>query len=74
MRKADLAKNHDEFEEDMNWYIDFLIRILDQIEEGEDIIEILESLVIRLCAVWEAFIEEEMIDCLNIDCRSVKKN
>ena len=72
MRKADLVKNHDKFEEDMDWYIDFIIRMLraKQVVNYDDKLEILESLVIRLCAIWEAFIEGEMIDCLNIDCCS----
>ena len=73
MRKADLAKNHNEFEEDMEWYLGFLERMLDQVVEEEDFIEILESLVIRLCAIWEAFVEGEMIDCLNIDCSRYKE-
>lgn len=70
MRKADLVKNHDEFEEDMGWYIEFLTRMLaaKRVVNYDDKLEILESLVIRLCAIWEAFIEGEMIDCLNIDC------
>lgn len=78
MRKADLKKNHDEFEDDMRWYIDFLSRMLvaQRVVQYEDKIEILESLVIRLCALWEAFVEGEMIDCLNIDssrCREELK-
>lgn len=75
MRKADLAKNHDEFEEDMDWYIEFLIRMLGakRVVKYDDKLEILESLVIRLCAIWEAFIEGEMIDCLNIDCSKCKE-
>jgi len=47
--------------------------MLKRVEEEEDFFEILESLVIRLCAVWEAFIEGEMIDCLNIDCSKYKE-
>lgn len=75
MRKADLAKNHDEFEDDMDWYIEFLIRMLGakRVVKYDDKLEILESLVIRLCAIWEAFIEGEMIDCLNIDCSKCKE-
>jgi hypothetical protein len=75
MRKADLAKNHDKFEKDMDWYIDFLTRMLGakRVVNYDDKLEILESLVIRLCALWEAFIEGEMIDCLNIDCSKYKE-
>lgn len=28
MRKADLIKNHNEFEDDLHWYIDFVDRML----------------------------------------------
>ena len=75
MRKADLAKNHDWFEEDMDWYIGFLDRMLGakRVVNHEDKLEILESLVIRLCALWEAFIEDELIDCLNIDCSKYRE-
>lgn len=75
MRKADLIKNHNEFEEDLHWYIDFIYRMIvaERVVKYDDKIEILESLVIRICAVWEAFIEGEMIDCLNIDCSTCKE-
>ena len=72
MRKADLIKNHDEFEEDMEWYKDFLQRVLRAqrvLGSRDDKLEIIESSLIRICALWEAFIEGEMIDCLNIDCK-----
>jgi len=69
MRKADLLKNHDEFEGDLGWYADFIGRMLraQRVVHQRDKVEILESLVIRICAIWEAFVEEEMVDCLNID-------
>ena len=72
MRKANLANNHDWFEEDMDWYKKFLGRMLGakRVVKYDDKLEILESLVIRLCALWEAFVEDELIDCLNIDCCS----
>jgi hypothetical protein len=75
MRKADLAKIHDEFEEDMDWYIDFLIRMLraKRVVQYYDKLEILESLVIRLCAIWEVFVGDEMIACLNIDSSKCKE-
>jgi len=73
MRKADLAKNHDDFEDNMGWYIEFLERMLDQVKEEDDFVVILESLVIRLCAIWEAFVDDEMIACLNIDSSKCKE-
>lgn len=75
MRKADLAKNHDRFEEDMDWYIDFLTRMLGakRVVQYDDKLEIIESLVVRICAIWESFVEDEMIDCLNIDCSKCKE-
>jgi hypothetical protein len=75
MRKADLIKNHNEFEEDLRGYIDFIYRMVvaQRVVKYGDKLEILESLVIRMCALWEAFIEGEMIDCLNIDCSTCKE-
>jgi len=75
MRKADLIKNHNEFEDDLDWYIDFVDRMLtaQRVVRYYDKLEILESLVIRICAIWEAFIEGEIIDCLNIDCSACQE-
>ena len=70
MRKADLGKNHKDFEDDMDWHIEFLTRTLGAkhiIRTKADKVEVVESSVIRICALWEAFVEEELIDCLNID-------
>jgi hypothetical protein len=83
MRKADLTKNHDWFEEQINWFMSFLMRVKDAqlinqepidintkfvIGETLDKIEIVESSILRICALWESFVEEELIDCLNLDC------
>lgn len=71
MRKADLAKNHDWFEEDLRWYIDFLSRTIGAqrvIRTKADKVELVEALMLRICALWEAFVEAELIDCLNLDC------
>jgi hypothetical protein len=54
----------------MDWYIDFLARTLEAqrvIRTKVDKTEILESSIIRICALWEAFVEDELIDCLNLD-------
>ena len=77
MRKADLAKNHEDFEGDMAWYINFLIRTLRAegvIGTREDKIEIVESSIIRICALWEAFVEGELIDCLNLDSTKLSED
>jgi hypothetical protein len=71
MRKADLAKNHDWFEEQIDWYMTFLRRTIgaqDIIKERHDKVEIIEASILRICAFWESFIIEELIDCLNLDC------
>jgi len=70
MRKADLEKNHDWFEEDMAWLTYYLGRMITarRVVRATDKIEIVESSIIRICALWEAFVEEELIDCLNLDC------
>jgi hypothetical protein len=70
MRKADLKKNHEEFDGIVDWYGEFLGRVLRARIEvlAEDKREIAESVLLRLCAYWESFVEKELVDCANIDC------
>jgi hypothetical protein len=70
MRKADLRKNHEAFEEVLRRYRDFLGRMLGArrvVRTGEDKREIAESALLRICAYWESFVVAEFVDCLNID-------
>ena len=77
MRKADLAKNHDWFERDMQWYIDFLARTIGAqrvIRTKEDKTEIVEAFILRICAIWEAFVEAQLINCVNLDCSKLAEH
>jgi len=69
MRKADLKKNHAWFEEKLAYYDDFFARTINakQVLNTSDKREIAESSLLRLCAYWEAFVGEELVDCVNID-------
>ncbi len=70
MRKADLRKNHREFDGILGWYAEFLERVLlaRRVLRAQDKREIAESVLLRLCAYWESFVEKELVDCANIDC------
>lgn len=74
MRKADLTKNHDWFEQEIIRYNDFLKRVKNPtlvvkgLLDKQDKYEITELSIVHICAIWESFIEEELIDCLNLDC------
>jgi hypothetical protein len=70
LRKADLKKNHQAFEGTMDLYINFLDRILQAkhvVGSEKDKREIAESCLLRFCAHWESFADEELVDCANID-------
>ena len=70
MRKADLRKNHDPFDVTLSRYRDFMQRILGAqrvirtVTEKQDIAE---SVLLRICAHWERFVDEHLIDCVNVD-------
>jgi hypothetical protein len=76
MRKADLRKNHKEFDDIVDWYGFFLTRVLRAKIEilAEDKREIAESVLLRLCAYWESFVEKELVDCANIDCSRLSEH
>ncbi len=70
MRKADLEKNHEPFDRALARYRGFIERVLGAQRviriktEKEDIAE---SVLLRLCANWERFIDEHLVDCVNVD-------
>jgi len=70
MRKADLRKNHEKFESAISRYADLLARLLPAqrvVRTVGDKREIAEGALLKLCSHWEAFIVEELVDCVNID-------
>jgi len=70
VRKADLLKNHGPFDDAIKRYRDFAEKILKAqrvagtVQEKRDLAE---SIILRLCANWEAFVDEHLIDCINVD-------
>lgn len=70
MRKADLLKNHNSFDRAVTRYRAFTERIIaaqrvvSKKTEKEDLIE---SVLLRLCANWERFVDEHLVDCVNVD-------
>ena len=70
MRKADLRLNHREFDASICRYRSFLERIIAAqrvirlIQEKRDIAE---SVLLRLCANWEGFVDSHLVACVNVD-------
>lgn len=70
MRKADLRKNHQPFDRALVRYRGFTgkiigaQRVISRKTEKEDLVE---SVLLRLCANWERFVDEHLVDCVNVD-------
>jgi len=69
VRKADLRKNHISFEGSVRRYEDFSNRLLSaqRVVRKQDKKEIAEATLLKLCALWESFVDHELLDCLNIN-------
>ena len=70
MRKADLKKNHVPFDAAVARYRGFLDKIINAervVSTAEEKRDVAESVLLRLCAHWEAFIDEHLVDCVNRD-------
>lgn len=70
MRKSDLANNHYNFDQSIARYKGFLERIIGAqrvIRLAQEKRDIAESVLLRLCAHWESFVDEHLIDCVNVD-------
>lgn len=69
-RKADLSINHRELDESLSRYRSFLEkifaakRVIGTVKEKEDIAE---SVLLRICANWERFVDRQLIACVNVD-------
>lgn len=70
MRKSDLKSNHHTLDESIVRYRSFMERIISAqrvislVQEKRDIAE---SVLLRLCANWEKFVDEHLVDCVNVD-------
>lgn len=70
MRKSDLKKNHVPFDAAIVRYRDFMGKIIADksvIASAQEKRDVAESVVLRLCAHWERFIDEHLVDCINCD-------
>ena len=75
MRKADLTKNHDWFDGAIHRYEDFSRRLLNaqRVVRRQDKKETAEATLLKLCALWESFVDHELLDCLNINSSRLSK-
>ncbi|MDA2935137.1 hypothetical protein MYX82_12475 [Acidobacteria bacterium AH-259-D05] len=70
MRKADLKKNHQPFDRALARYRSFTERIISAqrvISKKTEKEDLVESVLLRLCANWERFVDEHLVDCVNVD-------
>jgi len=70
MRKANLLHNHKKFEAVLGRYIEFLAKIVHServIKTAQEKRDLAESVLLRICAYWESFVDEHLVDCVNID-------
>jgi hypothetical protein len=70
VRKADLKKNHAPFDAALKRYRAFMDKIINAqrvISTAAEKRDIAESVLLRLCANWERFIDEHLVDCVNVD-------
>lgn len=70
MRKSDIISRHENFIAQVDWYRAFLAKIINAKRVLSDVIEkreLAESIVLRLCAHWEYYIDELLVACVNRD-------
>lgn len=70
MRKADLLMNHKPFDEAITRYRELTKRVLRAqriIKKKSEKNDFAESVILRLCANWERFIDNHLTDCVNVD-------
>lgn len=68
MRKSDLKKNHQPLDDAIARYRAFMDKIINAqrvISTSKEKRDIAESVLLRLCACWERFIDEHLVDCVN---------
>ena len=70
MRKSDLKKNHTPFDDAVARYRAFIDKIINAqrvISTAQEKRDVAESVLLRLCANWEHFVDEHLADCVNRD-------
>jgi hypothetical protein len=76
VRKADLRKNHDPFDSAVLRYRTFVDKIVNaqHVVNTQEKRDIAESVLLRLCANWEYFVDEHLVDCVNCDYTKLSKH
>ena len=70
MRKSDLRRNHEPFDAAVSRYRQFMDKIINAqrvVSTAQEKRDLAESVMLRLCANWESFIDEHLVDCVNCD-------
>ena len=70
MRKADLKKNHEALDYTIARYRTFMQKVIPSqrvISTAQEKRDLAESILLRLCASWESFVENHLVDCINRD-------
>jgi hypothetical protein len=70
MRKADLRHNHKTFEAALTRYRAFAEKVIQAkrvIGTTAEKRDLAESTLLRVCAQWERFVDEHIVDCVNRD-------
>lgn len=69
MRKADLTKNHEKLDDTIDRYRSFMERMINAkrvIQSDQEKQDLAESVLLRLCANWDSFVDEHIVDCVNV--------
>lgn len=70
MRKSNLKRNHQPFDDAVSRYRAFMEKIIGAqrvISTAQEKRDVAESVLRRLCANWENFVDEHIVDCVNCD-------
>src|SRR5712691_3186143 len=70
MRKSDLKKNHVSFDAAVTRYRGFITKIIGAqrvVSTAAEKRDLAESVLLRLCAHWESFLDAHLVDCVNRD-------
>ena len=70
MRKADLLKNHQPFDQALARYRTFMEKVVaggSIAGDAQERRDLAESVVLRLAANWESFVDGHLVDCVNRD-------
>lgn len=64
MRKSDLRKNHESFDNAVARYRSFIDKVINAqrvVGTAQEKRDLAESVILRLCANWEQFVDEHVV-------------